>query len=369
MQVRHIFVGIDLGDKNSVARIAADRDQSERFGFVNNRGGRRRLFGEVRRRALEAGGAEIVMAYEASSCGFVLHDEAKAMGMECWVLAPTKMEKSVEQRKHKNDDRDADDVVEKLRGHVLAGNRLPTVWVPDRQTRDDRELVRARVELGEKQTRVKSQIQMLLKRHGLEKPPGLGAGWTVRYRRWLAALTEAQGVGWGAGQTLGSLLRQLSFIEGEVEGMQQPVERLANESRHKPIIDELTQECGVGLLTAMVYRTEIGYAGRFRRGRQVGKFMGVTPTSYESGEQDDRKGHISRQGPPRLRKMLCQASWSHVCHDAGAKQIYQQLVSRNPKKKKIAIVAVMRRLAVRLWHRMRKVELEMGHPSAELGMA
>ena len=88
--------------------------------------------------------------------------------------------------------------------------------------------------------------------------------------------------------------------------------------------------------------------------------MGLTPTSHESGEQNDRKGHISRQGPPRLRKMLCQASWSQVRHDVSAKRIYQQRVSRNPKKKKIAIVAVMRRLAVRLWHRMRKVESEMG---------
>jgi transposase len=57
--------------------------------------------------------------------------------------------------------------------------------------------------------------------------------------------------------------------------------------------------------------------------------------------------------------MLCQASWVHVRHDPQAKQFYQQLVSRNPKKKKIAIVAVMRRLAVRLWHRMRQAELRI----------
>src|SRR3989475_12520682 len=136
--------------------------------------------------------------------------------------------------------------------------------------------------------------------------------------------------------------------------MQQAVEGLADEPRHKPFVDELRQECGVGLLTAMVYRTEIGYAGRFRRGRQTGKYGGLTPTSYESGEQNDRKGHISRQGPPRLRKMLCQASWSQVCHDVSAKRIYQQLVSRNPKKKKIAIVAVMRRLGVGVWGRLRQ---------------
>src|SRR5919201_1794636 len=169
MQVRHIFIGIDLGDKNSVARTAVDREKSERFGFINNRQGRARLFREAKRRSEQAGGAKIIMAYEASSCGFVLSDEAQAAGIECWVLAPTKMEKSVEQRKHKNDDRDADDVVEKLRGHVLAGNRLPTVWVPDQQTRDDRELIRARLDLVEKQTAMKAQIQMLLKRHGVEK--------------------------------------------------------------------------------------------------------------------------------------------------------------------------------------------------------
>jgi len=359
MQVRHIFVGIDLGDKNSVARIAVDREKSERLGFMNNRQGRARLFGEVKRRAKEAGGAEIVMAYEASACGFVLSDEAKAMSIPCWVLAPTKMEKSVEQRKQKNDDRDADDIVEKLRGHVLAGNRLPTVWVPDRQTRDDRELVRARLDLAEKQTEVKAQIQMLLKRHGLEKPSGFGTGWSVKYRAWLTALKEFEALGWGVRQGLASLLRQLGSIESEIERMEEPVRQLATEPRHQRIVEELTQECGVGLLTAMVYRTEIGQAGRFRRGRQVGQFSGLTPTSHESGQQNDRKGHISRQGPPRLRKMLCQAAWVHVRHDPEAQRIYQKLVLRNPKKKKIAIVAVMRRLAVRLWHRMRKVELEL----------
>src|SRR5262245_65510184 len=89
------------------------------------------------------------------------------------MLTPTKMEKSSQQKKHKNDDRDADDVLEKLRGHVLAGNRLPTVWVPDVQTRDDRELIRTRLDLTEKQTQIKAQIRMLIKRHGLEKPSGI----------------------------------------------------------------------------------------------------------------------------------------------------------------------------------------------------
>src|SRR2546427_10998258 len=110
--LKHIFVGIDLGDKNSVGRIAVDREKTERFGFVNNRRGRARLFSEAKRRAQGAGGAKIGMADEASSCGFGVHEEAEAMGICCWVLGPEKMEKAVEQRQPKNDGREAGGVVE-----------------------------------------------------------------------------------------------------------------------------------------------------------------------------------------------------------------------------------------------------------------
>jgi transposase len=357
--MRHIFVGIDLGDKNSVARIATDRDSSQRFGFVNTRSGRERLFKEVKRRSQEAGGAKIVMAYEASSCGFVLRDHAQANQIDCHVLAPTKMEKSVEQRKQKNDDRDAEDVLERLRGHFLAGNRLPTVWVPEITVRDDRELVRTRLAAADKQTQVKAQIQMLLKRYGLEKPSDIGSSRTVQYRKWLQALSESTGLGSGTRQSLASLLRQLTALEAELQHLDKLLAELAQQDRHQPIIKALMKEKGVGLLTALVYRTEIGHAGRFRRGRHVGKFVGLTPTSHESGQQSDRKGHISRQGPPRLRRVLCQASWVHLRHDAHSRQFFDRLVSRNPKKKKIAVVAVMRRLAVRLWHRMREAELNL----------
>jgi transposase len=357
--VGHIFVGIDLGDKNSVARIAKDLEKSERFKFINNRSGRERLLKHLRDRSEKSGGAKVVMAYEASACGFILRDQAVEWGFRCEVLAPTKMEKSVEQKKHKNDDRDAEDIVERLRGHVLAGNRLPTVWIPDPQVRDDRELTRLRSDLSEKSTRIKAQIQMLLKRFGLEKPSDVGKTWTQPFRSWLKALTQAGPLGSGARQTLESLLRQLQFHEEEIERMDKPIQELAVQPRYKKIVEKLTQIKGVAVLGAMVFCTEIGRAGRFSRGRKAGKFSGLTPTSHESGQQSDHKGHISRQGPPRLSKMLCQAAWVHIRYDTESRKHYLKLVDRNPKKKKIALVAVMRRLAVRLWHRMRQAELEM----------
>ena len=57
-----------------------------------------------------------------------------------------------------------------MEGHVLAGNELPAIWIPDHQTRDDREIVRSRLNAGEKLTALKTQVRMLLKRHHVVKP-------------------------------------------------------------------------------------------------------------------------------------------------------------------------------------------------------
>jgi hypothetical protein len=50
------------------------------------------------------------------------------------------------------------------------------VWIPDAQTRDDRELVRLRLDLAEKSTGIKAQVQSLLKRNNLKRPEDLGQG-------------------------------------------------------------------------------------------------------------------------------------------------------------------------------------------------
>ena len=126
-------------------------------------------------------------------------------------------------------------------------------------------MLRTRLALSEKQTQVKAQIQMLLKRHGLEKPSDLGTTRSKQYRHWLESLCEWESLGLGARQSLASLLRQLSGIEAEMENLEKLIEQLGEQPRHKPIVEALMKEKGVGLVTALIYRTEIGKASRFRR--------------------------------------------------------------------------------------------------------
>lgn len=108
---------------------------------------------------------------------------------------------------------------------------------------------------------------------------------------------------------------------------------------------------GVGLLTALVFLTELGDVTRFRNRGQLGSYLGLAPSSFESGKAHDRKGHITRGGSPRLRKVLCQAVWSQIRWDQDLRAVYQRICAKNPQKNKIGVVALMRRLGIRMWHR------------------
>jgi transposase len=357
--VDFIFVGCDLHEETLVNRIAIGQGRSERKTVGNSRAGREKLIAGLKEESKKHGGARIVFGYEASGQGFQLHDQMVEAGIECYVLAPTKMESSVKQKRNKNDDRDAERILKRLRAHKLAGEELPSVWVPDPQTRDDREIVRARQDLADKMTSVKAQVRSLLQRHGVEKPTPVGKPWTKSHRQWLDQLSQASPQGIGVRTALGSLLRQVHQLELEIQQLDEAVEELSRKPHRQAIVDALDQETGIGRLTATAYAVEVADFTRFRRGRQVGAYWGMTPSSDESGEVDDRKGHITRQGSPRIRKLLCQATWYRVQKDPQVREVYQRLVSRNPKKKKIAVVACMRRLAVRLWHVGRQAQLTM----------
>jgi transposase len=352
-----IMIGCDLHDESMLLKTALNRQEPEMRSVKNTASGRRGLVRELKKRAAAAGNARVVLAYEASSLGFGFYDELTDAGIECYVLAPTRIAHSQRHRSQKTDEKDAQQLLELLRGHVLAGNPLPAVWVPDLQTRDDRELVRMRLDVGEKIVALRTQVQSLLKRNNLRRPKSMGKGWTKCFWVWLTctlakpADPEACPLEAGAREALASLLRQIRSLEQEQEQLDLAVSTLAHAPRYVEAIREMTKLKGVGTLTALVFLTEMGDLTRFSNRRQVGAYLGLAPTSHESGEANDRKGHISHQGSPRIRKVLCQATWSRVRWDNQEHVFYERLKARNPKKTKIAVVASMRRLGVRMWHR------------------
>jgi transposase len=354
------MIGCDLHDASLVLRVAVGQEPSVKKRFAGQEVAE--MIAWLREFARQHAAPRIVLAYEASSRGFGLYDQLTEAGIECYVLAPTHLPHTTHRRKNKTDDKDAEMLLDEVRGYVLAGRELPKVWAPDPQTRDDREAVRMRLELGQQRTRIKNQIRHLAKRNGLSFPAWFtkSGEWSRRSMQWLrdAAAGTAGAFAEGARVTLLSLLALYAALSQELKELDRAILRLARSERYAQSFRKLKLMSGVGTLTAMVFLTELGDLARFANRRQLAAYLGLAPAAHESGARDDRKGHITRQGSARVRHVLCQAAWASLRCSDKSRAAYEQIRRGSPKRTKIAIVAIMRRLAIAMWHTARSPEID-----------
>jgi transposase len=337
------MVGCDLHEAAMVLRVAVGTARAKTWTFDNNKKDRANMIRQLKALSKGNGGMPIIFAYEACGLGYTLRDELVASGIRCVVLPSTALPKSPKAQKNKSDVKDADRILALLRA-FQGGQELPEVWVPPQEVREDREVVRARAGLADKLAAIRIQIRSLFKRFGM-KCEGTTK---VEHREWLKE--QCRKLPHGIAVNLQTLLRQMEFYEQEVKALDKEVAELAQNERYADLVEALRVEKGVGVLVAMVFLTEIGDCLRFKNRREVGSYLGLAPSMNESGEATDRKGHITHQGPGIVRKMLCQAAWARNRCDPQSAERYQRIVAKNPKHKKIATVAMMRQLSVRLWH-------------------
>jgi transposase len=103
---------------------------------------------------------------------------------------------------------------------------------------------------------------------------------------------------------------------------------------------------GIGKLTAVRLVLEWGDVSRFGRKEEFASFLGLVPSDYSSGEEE-RRGHITKQGNRRVRSWLVECSWVAIRQDPVLLEKFRRVL-RNCGSKKKAIVAVARKLALRL---------------------
>ncbi len=151
-----IMVAIDMHVKRLVCELGCGKREPRRCTYMNNLTGHRRLLDDIAGMKQELSAEDVLVAYEASGLGYVLYDRIREAGYQCGVMAPTELLRSASGYKKKTDKKDCSYIYETMRGHVLAGNRLHGIWVPEKGLREDREVVRARFDVGQKLARAKT---------------------------------------------------------------------------------------------------------------------------------------------------------------------------------------------------------------------
>ena len=144
------------------------------------------------------------------------------------------------------------------------------------------------------------------------------------------------------------LLELLDRLNPTIAELSQAVEQ---EAERCPEARRLMTHPGVGALTALAFVLIIGSAERFQCGKQIASYLGLVPSEESSGDRR-RLGHISKQGNSLLRFLLVEAAQVTVRSLPEWRSKYFHLAMRRGRK--IAKVAMARKLAVRLYWMMRK---------------
>lgn len=248
--------------------------------------------------------------------------------------------------KQKNDRRDA------LKAAQLSAvNQLGPVHVPEPQMRQWRALIAYRTKLVQRRTKVKNHIRDLLLREGQLLPRGRTA-WTQAGMAHLAALAQplvAVGIAELWRGELGIELAQLTELQRQILEVENKLDELAACDARIRLLRTIP---GVGPRLAEAIVTMFDDATRFATAGQVGAYIGMVPKQFDSGETE-RHGRITRHGNRLVRSLLVEVAWASLRHNPWARACYQRISGGKKSRKKIAIVAVGRKLLVRCWGMLR----------------
>jgi transposase len=242
-------------------------------------------------------------------------------------------------RRVKNDERDATDLVDLFRM-----GRLAEGWVAPPALRELRELIRYRAKLVHLRSNLKAQVHAVLAKEGVVVP-----------------MTDLFGVG---GQRLLDEVELGRAYRIRVESLRDLIELC---DREIAMLEKETAPFfagdlgyhavqaipGVGPVLAAVFVAEIGDISRFTSARHLTSWAGLTPTHHESDEKV-RRGHITKQGSRLVRWAAVEA----VSRQRGATPIrahHQQVGERRGAQ--IGRVAAARKLLILVYYGLRDGEI------------
>lgn len=217
---------------------------------------------------------------------------------------------------------------------------LPDVWIPPKELRDQREVLRLRMKLKQSCTRWKNRIQATLDQHGFRSSytDPFGVGGRKEMNEQISKLPE---------QTQESMHHQLSVLDEFEQSIDQLEERLDDVLEESSQREWLQTMPGVGPILSATMALEIGDVSRFPGPGNLASYAGTTPRVHQSGD-NHRTGSLRKDVNQTLKWAFFEAANAVVRHagtysDSRLVKKYKRLKTR--KNAGIATGAVARMLA------------------------
>jgi len=324
------YIGFDIDSKKVIA-CAVQKGQKEFYSTIAADVQSMRKYLKQQK----ADGGKVHLTFEISGQAGYLYDSLIDCVDSITVSNPSKMTWIYRTAK-KNDRLDS-----RKQAVLLSIGEIPAVHIPSAEVRQWRNMILHRRNLVNKVTEVKNKIRAVLKSQGFVRPMHRGSLWNRKNRGWLKSLYEAKVSLTGLWcMSLYNLLEQLELLEGQVKRVTMYLDGYLSRQAGGGLLMSIP---GVGPRTAEAVLAYTDDINRFGSSKEYCSYFGLTPRLDESG-MSRRLGHISKLGPSVVRWVLCESSWKVVRKSKAMRAFYERVMCGQASRKKIAIVAVCRKL-------------------------
>jgi transposase len=307
----------------------------------------------MRERVMRAlGGVPAVAScYEAGYDGFWLHRLLLAAGITNYVFDPASIAVDQRARRVKTDRIDGETMLRTLMAYLRGEPRVVRiVRVPTPEQEDVRRATRERDRLTKEQTAHTTRIKALLRLLGM-------AVGNPRRRDWLSWLSTQRD--WQGQAVPRRMLAEIKHEHARLMLVREQLDALAQAPADlTPAAAQMAQRSelllrlkSLGPAFATTLTNEVFYKD-FRNRREVASYFGLTPSPWQSGGIDRDQG-ISKAGNPRARCAAIELAWLWLRHqpESALSRWFRGRTHNNASKRnrRIAIVALARKLIVALW--------------------
>lgn len=332
--MRTIYIGMDIHKSFIQAAVMDERGsmlEEKRFG--TDRESISSFMGSFRAGHIKA-------AIESTCTWYHVYDTLESLGIET-TLVNVRRTKVIAESKIKTDKLDAIAIAQCLRTGFIAES-----WIPPKDARELRNIMRHRLSLRKDLTRAKNRVHSILLRTGInhEYSDLFGRGGMGFLRN-----LELEG------SEKFRLDSYLKIVESLLEEKQRVTRRIISLCRTNEQGMLLTSIKGVRYYSAMVIISEIGDVRRFPNPKKLCSYAGLVPRTIQSGSHVYH-GRILRECNQNLKWILNQCVHSHIrfCPDSQITRLYYRVAKKKGPGK--ATVAASRKMLTIIWHMLTKGE-------------
>jgi len=282
----------------------------------------------------------IKAAVESTCTWYHVYDSLEALGIDT-TLVNVRRTKVIAESKIKTDKLDALSIAHCLRTGFIAES-----WVPPKDIRELRNMVRHRLSLRKEITRFKNKVHSILLRNGIKHEySDLFGKKGMEFLRNLEL----------EGSDRYRLQSYLGIVESLMEQKQRTDSRISRLCRMNEKAMLLTSIKGISYYSAMVIVSEIGDVKRFPNSKKLCSYAGLVPRTMQSGNHVYH-GRILKECNQNLKWILVQCIHSHIrfCKDSLITRLYYRVMKRKSKNK--ATIAASRKMLTCIWHMLTRGE-------------